>query len=120
MSYLKNARDLYKMVEEGKMLDAFDKYYHEDVVMIEATGEVRKGKKLNREFEEKFMSGLKEFHGFGINGITADEDEKITMVESWMDATMQDGTRMKMEEVAVQQWDDGHIIQERFYYNTGK
>jgi ketosteroid isomerase-like protein len=42
------------------------------------------------------------------------------MVESWMDVTMKDGKRSTMEEVAVQKWEDGQIIHERFYYNIGK
>lgn len=120
MNYLEMAEDLYDMATEGKMMEAFEKYYHEDVVMIEATGEVREGKDVNREYEEKFMAGIKEFHGFGVLGITSNEEEGITMVESWFDATFQDGNRMKMEEVAVQHWEDDMIIRERFYYNAAK
>lgn len=37
------------MTGAGQMLEAFDKYYHENVVMIEATGDVRKSKATNRE-----------------------------------------------------------------------
>jgi hypothetical protein len=33
---------------------------------------------------------------------------------------MKDGKRSTMEEVAVQKWEDGQIIHERFYYNIGK
>lgn len=120
MTYLEKATDLYEMITEGKMLDAFEKYYHEDIVMIEATGEVREGKELNRQFEEKFIASIKEFHGFEIYGITSNEGEEITTVESSMDVTMQDGDRVTMEEVAVQQWEDDQIIRERFYYNVPK
>ena len=120
MSYLEYAQELYDMIEEGKLMDAFEKFYHEDVVMIEATGEVCEGKEANREREEKFLSGVKEFHGMEVSGITSNEEEGITMVESLMDLTMQDGTRMKMEEVAVQHWEDNLIIRERFYFNPGK
>jgi len=121
MNYLEKIQDLYAMIESGKLLEAFDKYYHEDIVMIEATGEVREGKEFNREHEEKHMAGIKEFHGFGVYGITSNEEEGITMVESWMDVTMAEGGyRMKMEEVAVQHWEDDLIIRERFYYNVPK
>jgi hypothetical protein len=117
-TYLEKIKDVYEMSSEGKLLEAFDKYYHPDVVMIEATGETRNGKVANREFQEGFMSTVKEFHGLGINSIASNEDEKTTMVESWMEVTMNDGSRMKMEEVAVQQWLDDLIIKERFYYNA--
>ena len=117
MTYLERVKDMYDMSAKGKMLDAFEKYYHNNVVMVEANGEARKGKDANREFEKNFMSMIKEFHGMGINSIASNEKDKVTMVESWMEATMKDGKHTKMEEVAVQKWQDGQIIYERFYYN---
>lgn len=120
MSYYDKAKDIYDMSAQGKMLDAFEKYYHKDVVMVEATGETRKGKDLNRKFEKDFLSSLKEFHGTGVSAITSNEKEGTTMVESWLDATYKDGNRVKMEEVAVQKWKGDQIIHERFYYNIPK
>jgi len=117
MSYLENANDLYKMIGEGHAMDAFEKYYHDDVVMIEANGEIRSGKETNRKFEQEFFSSIKEYHGGGVNSLTSNEQEGVTMVESWMEATFNDGNKVKMEEVAVQKWQDNQIIQERFYYN---
>lgn len=120
MNYYQKAKDIYDMLGQGKMVEAFEKYYHNDVVMVEATGEVRKGKDLNREFENKFMSSIKEFHGFGVNSITSNENDGVTAVESWMEVTFVDGTKVTMEQVAVQRWKDDQIIHERFYYNAGK
>ena len=117
MSYLQQAKNLYAMTGQGQMLEAFEKYYHDDVVMVEATGEVREGKDVSREFEKQWLSTVKEMHGGGVTAITSDEDAGITMVESWMEATFQDGNRVKMEEVAVQKWQGEKIIHERFYYN---
>lgn len=120
MSYYDKAKDIYDMLAQGKLLDAFEKYYHKDIVMEEATGETREGKEANREFQKGFMDSIKEIHGTGVKSITSNEEDRITMVESWMDVTMKDGNRMKMEEVAVQKWKGNQIIHERFYYNQGK
>ena len=120
MSYYEKAKDIYDMSAQGKMLDAFEKYYHKDVVMVEATGEERKGKDVNRKFEIEFLGMIKEMHGGGVRSITSNEKEATTMVESWMDITMKDGKRSMMEEVAVQKWKGDQIIHERFYYNAGK
>jgi ketosteroid isomerase-like protein len=120
MSYYEKAKDIYDMSAQGKMLEAFEKYYHNDVEMVEASGDSRKGKDANRKFEVEYMSMIKEFHGMGVTSVTSNEKEATTMVESWMDATFKDGTRNKMEEVAVQKWQGDQIIHERFYYNTGK
>ncbi len=120
MSYYDNAKAMYDMVGKGKILDAFEKYYHNDVVMVEASGETRKGKEANRKFQKDFMEGIKESHGAGVRAITSNEKEATTMVESWMDVTMKDGKRSMMEEVAVQKWKGDQIIHERFYYNMGQ
>ena len=117
MSYYDKAKDIYDMSAQGKMLEAFEKYYHNDVVMVEATGESRNGKEANRKFQVDFMGMLKEIHGSGVRAITSNEKEATTMVESWMDVTMNDGKRHMMEEVAVQKWTGDQIIHERFYYN---
>ena len=120
MSYYDKAKDIYDMSAQGKSLEAFEKYYHNDVVMVEATGEARKGKDANRKFEVEFMGMIKEMHDGGVRSITSNEKEATTMVESWMDVTMKDGKRNMMEEVAVQKWKGDQIIHERFYYNMGK
>jgi ketosteroid isomerase-like protein len=120
MNYYEKAKSMYDMMAQGKMLDAFEKYYSKDVVMIEATGEVRKGKDANRKFQSDFVGMMKELHGSGVNAITSDEKAGVTMVESWMDLTLKDGNRSKMEEVAVQKWRGDQIINERFYYNMPK
>jgi ketosteroid isomerase-like protein len=117
MSYYDKAKQIYDFMAQGKMLDAFDKYYNDKVVMVEATGETRKGKEANRKFQSEFMGTIKEVHGSGVNAITSDEKAGVTMVESWMDVTNKEGQRMKMEEVAVQKWQGDQIIHERFYYN---
>lgn len=119
MSYLDKAKEMYAMIEQGQIMEAFEKFYHVDIEMIEATGEIRKGKDYNREFEIKFMGSIQEMHGSGTGNITANEADKVTMVSSWMDVTFKDGNRVKMEEVAEQFWEGDLIIKERFYYNPG-
>ncbi len=118
MSYLEKATDLYNMIFSGQLLEAFEKYYHSDVVMHEATGDIREGKDTCRKYEEQFLENVQEIHGGGADAITSNEDDGVTSVESWMDVTFKDGNRVKMEQVAVQRWEGDHIIHERFYYNA--
>ena len=118
MSYLAKAKDINDKIFSGQLLEAFEQYYHNDVVMIEADGNRREGKDTNREYEKNFLAMVKEWHGGGINAITSNEDENVTMVESWLDITFQDGNRRKMEQIARQKWQGDQIIEERFYYNA--
>ncbi|MEO1053497.1 MAG: SnoaL-like domain-containing protein [Bacteroidota bacterium] len=118
MSYLDKIKELYGMIGTGQMMEGFEKFYHEDVEMIEGTGESCKGKDANRAREQEFMGSIQEMHGGGAGAICSNEEDGVTSVESWMDVTFKDGNRVKMEQVAVQHWEEDHIIKERFYYNV--
>ena len=110
--------EIYDLLNQGKGLEAFDKYYGDEVVMIEATGDKREGKPANRAYEENFFGSIKEFHDAGVVSIANDEQRGITMVESWMDVTFKDGNRVRLEQIARQNWEDGKITEERFYFNA--
>jgi len=116
MSYLEKANELYNMINTGQLLDAFEKYYAEDVVMQELGEAPREGKAVNREYEIQFVNNVAEVHGGGVDNIMADEAKGVVMVENWMDLTFKDGNRMKLEQVCVQRWDGEHIVTEKFYH----
>ncbi len=119
MSYLEKEQELHQMMGQGQMMEAFEKFYAENVVMVEATGQSWEGKDANRQREIEFMGSLKEVHGGGVTAMASDEANGITMTEAWFDATFQDGNRMKMEEVSVKKWEGDQVVHERFYYNPG-
>ena len=119
MSYFEKEKELQQMVAEGKMVEAFDKFYAENVVMVEPMSGTNEGKEANRKREMEWMSSLKEAHGGGATNISSNEAEGITMTESWFDGTFQDGNRVKMEEVSVKKWEGDQIVHERFYYSMG-
>jgi len=97
-------------------LDAFEKYYDEDVVMVLEDGTEVEGKDANCDRENEFFSGVESFNGMGIKSITANEKEGTTAVESWMEITFKGADEStKLEQVATQQWEDGKIVKERFY-----
>ncbi len=107
---------LNNMILEGRFIDAFEKYYHEDVQMQENQHEARLGKDANREFEKAFMESVEEVHSISL-GHVAVGDDGSSMCEWEMDVSFKDGTRKHLEEVAVQEWQGDKIISEHFYYN---
>ncbi|MEM9985540.1 MAG: nuclear transport factor 2 family protein [Bacteroidota bacterium] len=115
MTYHEKAQDIYNHLAQGKLLEAFDKYYGENVVMVEADGRKREGKAANRAYEEQFLGMVQDWHGMGVDAVTADEANKVTTVESWMDVTFKDGNRQTLKQVAVQRWDGDFIVEERFF-----
>ena len=108
--------DLVKMISEGKILDAFDKYYADDVVMQENETAPRIGKEANRQYEEAFVNGITELHGYKTLGIATGDN--YSTIESFMDVTHKDWGRVARNQIAVQRWKDGKIISEKFYYDT--
>lgn len=119
MSYLEKAQALYAMVGEGRIMEAYDQFYHANTTKVEATGDVSQGLDTQKELYGQWANSIQERHGGGVTAITADEANGITCVESWVDITFHNGPRIKMEEVAVQKWEGDKIIHERFYYNPG-
>lgn len=116
MSLKENVKQLNQMVFQGQILEAFDRFYHPNVVMQENLEAERVGKEANRAYEEQFVGALEAVHGGGIDHVLVDEDQQVAMIESWMDVSFKDGNRVKMAQVAVQQWKEGQVIHERFYH----
>ena len=107
---------LNQMILEGKILEAFDKFYADDVVMQDNDYPARVGKEVNRQFEEGFVNGLTEFRGAKVvNTIISDG---IVAVEWWFDYTHKEFGTRNYTQVAVQRWKNGKIVEEKFYYNN--
>ncbi|MBI9053179.1 MAG: nuclear transport factor 2 family protein [Bacteroidales bacterium] len=115
MTYYQKSKDLFKMIEEGKLLDALDLYYHQNVVIISDDGTIRKGIDEARKYDENLLREIEEVIGGGVDTITSDENRAITMVEFWINLKFKDGNKKKIEEVAVQYWEGDRIIKENFY-----
>ena len=115
MTYLERAQDLYDMMSADKTMEAFEKYYHNDVVVVEPDGETRKGKDAQRKAIQEWFAAVEEMHGGETEFVTSNEDDQVTMVQSFADVTMH-GERMPFREIAVQQWQDDQIIREEFFY----
>jgi len=108
-------QELNEMILQGKILEAFDRFYAEDIVM-EEEGEERVGKEANREYEEQFVGALKEFHSAEILSRAVDEENNVTLSEWHNDMTLEGMGRVQQQQVSVRTWnDDGQITNEKFY-----
>jgi hypothetical protein len=108
--------ELNQMILEGKILEAFEKFYDDNVVMQDNDYPPREGKDVSRQFEEAFVNGLTEFRGAKVvNTIISDG---IAVVEWWFDYTHKDYGVRNYTQVSVQRWKNGKIVEEKFYYNN--
>ncbi|HQX72457.1 MAG TPA: nuclear transport factor 2 family protein [Chitinophagaceae bacterium] len=111
-----NVDQLNQMILEGKILEAFDKFYADDVVMQDNDYPARSGKEINRQYEEAFVNGLTEFRGAKVVNTLISDD--LSVVEWWFDYTHKDYGVRNYTQLAVQRWKGGKIAEEKFYYNN--
>jgi len=111
---LEKISDLNDLVLQGKPLVAFEKYYHDDVVMQENENVPTIGKEANRKREEEFFASVTEFRG--ARPLKVSVGEGITMVQWSYDYTHRDWGVRKYTQISVQEWKDGKILKEQFFY----
>ena len=114
MSTNNHAQAVIDGILAGKVLETFDTYYADDVVMSENRTDERVGKAKNREYELQFLDSVQEFHGATVGRKIIDGD--LAAVEWTFDVTFKGGKRVVMNQVAVQTWKDGKIVREDFYH----
>jgi hypothetical protein len=113
---LEKISDLNDLVLQGKALDAFEKYYHDEVVMQENENAPTIGKEANRLREQVFFDSITEFRSARPLKVTVGEG--ITMVQWQYDYTHKDWGVKNYTQVSVQEWKDGKIIKEQFFYGN--
>jgi hypothetical protein len=106
--------EINRMILSGKAMEAFEKFYAEDVEMQENSLPPFKGKDVNRKREIEFFSSVEQFHGAEVRASAAGDN--VSFGEWMYDITFKGGKRMKMEQVTVRRWKNGKVISERFYY----
>ncbi len=117
MSTRENVQELVTLVTTGQILTAFEKFYAEDVEMSENSNPPTVGKTANRLREEQFVGYVKEVHKNIAAKVLVDGD--FAAIEWDLEFTGVDGNLVKYHQVALQEWKDGQIVRERFFYNAG-
>ena len=107
--------DALNKLQQGEILDAFDKFYSKNIVM-EEEDKRREGKEANREYEEQFVGGLTEFRGAEARNVAVNEAEGVAFVEWYMDFAHEAFGDVARHQVAVQHWEDGQVKREHFFY----
>lgn len=112
----KNLLDVIEHITTGRLMAGFEKYYAENIVMSEngADDPARHGKEKNRAYEQYFVDNAT-FHDARIGPVIADGAH--TAYEMYMDVTF-GGNRFQRTQWSVQEWKDGQIVRETFFYGA--
>ena len=112
-----NRRDQVQAVVDGilsgEILETFERWYADEVVMSENGVDERVGKDANREYERAFVEGVT-FHGAEVHAMLVDGDEAA--VEWTLDFTPKGGERVQQRQIARQTWRGDAIVRETFYH----
>jgi hypothetical protein len=108
--------ELNNLVLSGKAMDAFEKFYHPDVVMQENGNPPTLSKDANRKRELEFFDSITEFRDAEVKGVALGDN--LSTVIWQYDYTHRVWGIRKYTQVSVQHWQDGLIIKEQFFYGN--
>jgi hypothetical protein len=104
--------ELVALTLNGEWEKAFDKFYHNDLEKTDLDGVIVKGKAASIENGRIFSSRISNVRDFSCSGIVIKENRSFLIWSFDFDV---DGKPFKLAEVAVQDWEEGRIIKERFF-----
>jgi hypothetical protein len=107
---------LNQLILDGKLLDAFEIYYDNEVAMQENELHPVIGKEQNRKREKEFLDNITEFRGAKVLNVAAGDD--VSFVTWHFDYTHKEWGVRNYTQVSVQQWKNGKIIKEQFFYGN--
>lgn len=111
-------QDLFGYIRQGKIIEAMNEFYDQETAMQENANPPTKGLAANIEREKQFLNGVKEWKGFNVTASAVGDN--VTFYECTIDFIATTGQPVHMEQVSVAKWKNGKIVQERYYYDTGK
>ena len=103
-------------INEGKIIEAMEEFYADDVVMQENTEEPTRGLEANIEREKQFLSIVKEWKWTKWDATAINDRENTSFVEYSFEFVNKEGESVVYNQVSVQRWREGRIVSERFYH----
>jgi len=113
---------LVQLCREGRNVEAINELYEDNIVSREPEGSPIPGKTVGKEAVLKatnqWFDSVAQLHSVNIsNPLVSDNFFACTMK---IDATYKEHGRNTMNELCVFEVRDGRIINDQFFYNTGK
>lgn len=111
---LEKVGDLNDMLLQGQEIEALEKFYDPQVEVQENDREPLRGKRNAIEARKTFLSAVKEIKC--AKPLKVAIGEGTTMVEWQVSYQLREGDEQQFTQVAVQEWKDGQIVREKFYF----
>jgi len=118
---LEMQRTFVERCAKGEFVEVMEDYYAENAVQLEADGTRREGRSNMVEFEKEFLTKVETFHGIEIGSMAVASDDGngngITMAEYKIMADLKDGSKFWPDQVQVTKWENGKIVELKYYYD---
>ena len=109
---------LIARVEAGRFVEAIEEFYTEDATMQENGAPQRVGRDKLVAHERGVMAAFKEIRTLPVERWLVDGDRAVI---NWVfEFTRPDGSRFRMDELALQRWRGDRVVEERFYYDPAQ
>ena len=119
-SLQQRVKDLVSYIQNGKILEAMTEFYAENATMRENNNPATVGLAANIEREKQFLAYVKQWKSLAVEAVGVDAERGRTLVQINFEFEAVDGKNVKYDQVAVQTWKDGKIVDEKFYYDSAK
>jgi hypothetical protein len=118
MAKLKNnVGRLNLLIKEGKIMEAFEKYYGEEVIIQVNGNPSITGKEQNRKREMIFLQEIEKLNSAEIKSVTfGGTDDNVSMTEWAINIENKEGIKKIIYRVNVQHWKEDKIINEKLYF----
>jgi hypothetical protein len=118
MTKLKNnVEKLNILISEGNIMEAFEKYYGEEVIIQVNGNSPITGKDQNRKREMIFLQEIEKLNSAEIKSVTfGGTEDNVSMTEWAINIENKSGEKKIIYRVNVQHWKDNKIINERLYF----
>jgi ketosteroid isomerase-like protein len=118
MTKLKNnVQKLNALIKDGKILEAFENYYSDDVIIQVNGNPPITGKVQIRKREMIFLQEIEKLNSADIKSVTfGGIDDNVSMTEWAINIENKDGEKKIIYRVNVLHWKDDKIINEKLYF----
>ena len=117
MSMKENVQELIALAEQGKFMEAIEKFYAADATMQENNSPPRVGLPALLENERRFLASTQSIESRVDSFVVDDNHAAINWI---FEITNMKGQKATLNEIAYQLWQDGKIIREKFYYDPSQ
>ncbi|MFC5742897.1 nuclear transport factor 2 family protein [Dyella tabacisoli] len=104
------------LVESGEFIEAIRQFYHPTAIVWENQEQSRTGIDALVENEIRVLQAFTTVRGRALHVLVDGDSVAI----NWRFEFSSDNAHLSLEEIAYQQWSDGKIVQERFYYDPSQ